>query len=184
MGTSSHMLTSNLWPQEGRGPETKLYKESWTKGFRVLLGWCSVEAECLSLSPMHRWPCPPARKRSFQHSLCRFSPHPGQSWESQGRKRPAGPDPHWVLFKVSDFSPQSAACFLESSDSCILSRGYTEHGHVLLRGWHWGFHGRWCRGSFTDPTILTKSFWMWKCTARDVRLLRSFGKQHKVAVHY
>ena len=156
MATSSHMLTSNLWPQEGRGLETELYKESWTKGFRALAGWCSVEAECLSLSPTHRWPCPPARKTSSQRSLCRFGLAPGSELGEPGQEKTHGTgSPLWVLFKVSDFSPKSAVCFLESSGSCVLSRGCTEHGHVLLRGWHWGFHWRWCRGSFTDKTILT-----------------------------
>lgn len=112
-------------------------------------------------------------------------PAPGSELGEPGQEKTLGTgSPLWVLFKVSDFSPKSAACFLESSGSCVLSRGCTEHGHVLLRGWHWGFHGRWCWGSFTDKTILTKSFWTWKCTARDVRLLRSLGRQPKVAVHY
>jgi len=131
MGTSSHMLTSNLWPQEGRGIETELYKESWTKGLRALAGWCSVEAECLSLSPTHRWPCPPARKTSSQHSLCRFGLHLGQSWESQGRKRPSGPDPHYECYsrflisvpKVlpAFWSPQVAAFWAEAVLSMAMS---------------------------------------------------------------
>lgn len=109
-GNPSHMLTSNLWPQEGRGPETKLYKESWTKGFRALLGWCSVEAECLSLSPMHRWPCPPARKRSFQHP-CAGS---ARTWVRAGRARAVPPKAGSPLSVIQGFWFQSPKC-------CLLS---------------------------------------------------------------
>lgn len=70
-------------------------------------------------------------------------PAPGSELGDPAQERTRGTgSPLWVLLKVFDFSPQSAACFLQSSGSCVLSRGCTEHGHVLLRGWHWGFHGR------------------------------------------
>lgn len=131
MGTSSHMLTANLWPQEGRGLETEFYKKSWTKGFRALPGWCSVEVQCLSLSPTQRWPCPPARKTSSQPSLCRFSLHLAQSWETQRRKGPAGPDPHsecYSKFLISVpkvlpafCSPQVAAFWAEAVLSTAMS---------------------------------------------------------------
>ena len=127
----------------GKGLETEFYKESWTKGFRALPGWCSVEVQCLSLSPTHRVTLSSSEKDELSALPVQVQPAPGIELGDPGQGRTRGTaSPLWVLLKVFHFSPQSAACFLQSSGSSVLSRGCTEHGHVLLRGWHWGFHGQ------------------------------------------
>lgn len=124
-----HALTSG-----GKGARAKLYKESWTRDSER--SWVGALWRRSAFRSPCRWPCP-QRAGAFQHSLCRFS-----TGADQGRERPAG-RMHWVLFKVSDFSPKVLPAFMSPQIAAFWAEAILSMA-MSFSGAGTGFHGRWC----------------------------------------